>query len=165
MCVTSILKLSYSTYLPITFQLNEGCFRAGPPCLCLCTSIALAVLVPDLALHLPLLVPLPLLWLPGLLSAEYLQALPFQLDLNFSLLHVFVCFFREIMPSLMLPRINVTPNWGCCIWYYYYFLLFILLICANHCELSICQAIVVSFYFLVWPVKSHPLVIKFLKML
>ena len=45
--MTSISKLDNSIYLSGTFQLNEGCFRASQPSLCLCTSLWLPVPVPD----------------------------------------------------------------------------------------------------------------------
>ena len=48
MFVTSTSTLGISTYLSVTFLVNEGWLRSGPPCLCLCTSLRLAVLVPDL---------------------------------------------------------------------------------------------------------------------
>ena len=47
MLVTSIFKFSNSTYLSGAFQLKDDCFRAGQPCLCLCTSLRLAVFETD----------------------------------------------------------------------------------------------------------------------
>ena len=46
--MTSIAKLSNSTYLAWAFQLNEGFSWASLPCICLFDSSGLAVFVADM---------------------------------------------------------------------------------------------------------------------
>ena len=48
MFVTYILKIINSTYLSGTFQIRDVCFKAGLPCLCLCTSLGLFVFTSDM---------------------------------------------------------------------------------------------------------------------
>ena len=93
--MTSISKLSNSTYWSVAFQVNEGCFGSSPPCICLCTFFRQAVLVPDLvpastffsAITAAVAACTATRLTVSLIPSDY----AFQLDLNFSVLLVFVC--------------------------------------------------------------------------
>ena len=95
--MTSIPKLSSSTYLSWALQFNEGFSRACPPCLCLCDSLWLAAFVDDLgptSVSLMAIITAVAAWMAAWLTIDYIaSAYVILVCIFFSLFLALVCFF------------------------------------------------------------------------
>ena len=79
------------------FQLNDSFSKAGPPYLCLCGSVKLAIVggQSPASMSLSAITTAVTMWMAAWLTMlECPQIVPFQPGLNFSALPVFVCFFE-----------------------------------------------------------------------